>query len=103
MTRSGQTQIYIMTTSFVLRRANTSRPSGDWSDDDYDVFADDQNVGRIFRAEAAHPDGRPWMWTIEFHQRRGEGPHQGHVASRDAAAAVNLDFSNPGSASGLRI
>jgi hypothetical protein len=26
------------------------------------------------------------MW-IEFHQRRGEGPHQGHVASRDAAAA----------------
>jgi hypothetical protein len=81
-------QICIMTTSFVLRRANTSRPSGDWSDDDYDVFADDQNVGRIFRAEAAHPDGRPWMWTIEFHQRRGEGPHQGHVASRDAAAAA---------------
>jgi hypothetical protein len=78
-----------MTTSFVLRRANTSRSSRDWSDDDYDVFADDQNVGRIFRAEAAHPDGRPWMWTVEFHERRARrGPHQGHVASLDKAMAA---------------
>ena len=43
------------------------------------------NVGRIFRRNAAHPDGRPWMWTIVFHERRGESPHQGSTATREEA------------------
>jgi hypothetical protein len=25
------------------------------------------------------------MWTIQFHQRRGDGPHQGSVGSLDEA------------------
>jgi hypothetical protein len=38
-----------MASSLILMRANTSRPSGHWKDDDYDVLA----VGacRIMKAE----------------------------------------------------
>jgi hypothetical protein len=32
----------------LLKRAATSRPSGKWNDDDYDVLADGAVVGRIF-------------------------------------------------------
>jgi hypothetical protein len=32
--------------SVILKRASASRPSGDWSDDDYDVLADAIVVGR---------------------------------------------------------
>jgi hypothetical protein len=44
----------------VLKRASASRPSGEWSDDDYDVLADGFVVGRIFKVNAA-PVGQPWM------------------------------------------
>ena len=33
----------------VLKRASTSRPSGKWNDDDYDVLADGVVVGRHAR------------------------------------------------------
>jgi hypothetical protein len=33
-----------------LKRAPTSRPSGEWKDDDYDVLADGEIVGRIFNS-----------------------------------------------------
>jgi hypothetical protein len=29
-------------TQLILKRASTSRPSGEWNDDDYDVLADDR-------------------------------------------------------------
>jgi len=32
-----------------LKRASASRPSGEWSDDDYDVLADGEVVGRFSR------------------------------------------------------
>jgi hypothetical protein len=44
----------------MLKRASTSRPSGDWNDDDFDVLADGAVVGRIFKVHAA-PVGSPWM------------------------------------------
>jgi len=40
-------------TSLLLKRASASRPSGEWSDNDYDVLADGVVVGRIMRAAAA--------------------------------------------------
>jgi hypothetical protein len=52
-----------------LKRASASRPSGEWSDDDYDVLADGFVVGRIFKVNAA-PVGHPWMWTLAFEQPR---------------------------------
>jgi hypothetical protein len=50
----------------VLKRASTSRSSGEWSDDDYDVLADGDVVGRIFKVHAA-PVGMPWLWTLARH------------------------------------
>jgi hypothetical protein len=37
----------------LLKRAALSRPSGQWNDDDYDVLADGEVVGRIYKANAA--------------------------------------------------
>jgi hypothetical protein len=36
-----------------LKRASESRPSGEWSDDDYDAFDGDQHIGRIVWSYAA--------------------------------------------------
>jgi hypothetical protein len=48
-----------------LKRASASRPSGQWSDDDFDVLCDGEVVGRIFKANAASV-GASWMWTLAF-------------------------------------
>jgi hypothetical protein len=37
----------------ILKRASASRPSGEWSEDDYDVLADGAVVGRIMKAAAS--------------------------------------------------
>jgi hypothetical protein len=47
----------------ILKRASASRSSGEWNDDDFDVLANNEVVGRIFKANAA-PVGEPWMWTL---------------------------------------
>ena len=44
----------------ILKRASSSRSSGEWSDDDYYVLENRVVVGRIFKEPAA-PEGRPWM------------------------------------------
>jgi hypothetical protein len=37
----------------ILKRASASRPAGEWNGDDYDVLANGEVVGRIFKANAA--------------------------------------------------
>jgi hypothetical protein len=37
----------------LLKRAALSRPSGQWNDDDFDVLANGEVVGRIYKANAA--------------------------------------------------
>ncbi|MDR3645161.1 MAG: hypothetical protein P4M02_08820 [Clostridia bacterium] len=39
-----------------LKRASKSRPSGQWSDDHYDVFDGDQHIGLIMWTHAASRD-----------------------------------------------
>ena len=46
--------------SLILKRANNSRLSGRWSDDDYDVLENGVVVGRIFKVPVP-PQDRPWM------------------------------------------
>jgi hypothetical protein len=58
----------------ILKRASASRPSGEWNEEDYDVLAGGDVVGRIFRANAA-PVGSPWMWTLAFDTTKIERPH----------------------------
>jgi len=43
-----------------LKRASTSRPSGEWNDDVVDVVCDGVVVGRIMKAAAA-PVSEPWL------------------------------------------
>jgi len=59
-----------------LKRASASRPSGEWSDDDYDVLVDGEIVGRILKVHAA-PAGSPWMWTLAVGHRDDLAPTQG--------------------------
>ena len=71
----------------ILVHASKSRPSGTWSDDDYDVQDGSATVvGRIFRATAT-PPGRPWFWMIT--ERALQRPTAlGYAASCEEAMAA---------------
>jgi hypothetical protein len=71
--------------ALILKRASVSRPSGEGSDDDYDVLADGMVVGRIMKAAAA-PVGALWMWTLIF-GHKGRTPTHSYAATREAAMA----------------
>ena len=70
----------------ILKRANASRSSGQWRDEDYDVLADGKVVGRILEENTSGPPELRWKWSITSivpaspathgirrHARRGEG------------------------------
>jgi hypothetical protein len=71
----------------ILKRANASRPSGHWSEDDYDVLAVGEVVGRIMKVIAA-PESTPWMWTLAYGQHRDRSPTPGYEPTREAAMAA---------------
>jgi hypothetical protein len=51
--------------SLILKRASTSRPSGQWQHEDYDVLADGKVVGRILESGSRFdPPGLQWIWSI---------------------------------------
>jgi hypothetical protein len=71
----------------ILKPASASRPSGEWSDDDFDVLCDGVVVGRIMKA-AAVPVGMSWMWTLAFGYHEDRTPSHGYAATREAAMAA---------------
>jgi hypothetical protein len=68
----------------LLKRAALSRPSGQWNNDDFDVVANGEIVGRIFKAGVSV--ARPWMWTLMFPHHRT--PPHGYAVTREAAMAA---------------
>jgi hypothetical protein len=71
----------------ILKRANASRPSGHWSEDDYDVLSEGEIVGRIMKVIAA-PEDTPWMWTLAYGHHCDRSPTHGFEATREAAMAA---------------
>jgi hypothetical protein len=71
----------------ILKRANASRPSGGWSDDDYDELADGVVVGRIMQADAKPADAS-WLWTLAYGQHEDRTPTHGYEPTREAAMAA---------------
>ena len=68
----------------VSLRTEKNHPSGD---DDFDVLADGDVVGRIFKVHAA-PVGTPWMWTLAFGHHEDRWPTHGYEPTREAAMAA---------------
>ena len=50
--------------NLILRQASASRPSGSWSEHDYDVVHGERVVGRVYRI-TDHADS-PWFWGVAF-------------------------------------
>jgi hypothetical protein len=71
----------------ILKPASASRTSGEWTDDDYDVLANGEVVGRIFKA-AASPVATSWMWTLAYGHHEDRTPRHGYAATREAAMAA---------------
>ena len=76
--------------TLILKRASASRPSGKWSEDDYDVLADDAVVGRIMKAIAA-PVGSPWFWTLAYGYHRDRNPTHAKRRWRRLRRAGNVN------------
>jgi hypothetical protein len=57
-----------------------------WNDDDFDVVANDEVVGRIFKAGVSV--ARPWMWTLIFPHHEDRTPMHGYAVTREAAMAA---------------
>jgi hypothetical protein len=74
------------TATLTLLRASKSRPSGEWSDDDYDVRDGDRVIGRIMLHPQA-PKDQPWFWTITAREAAPSIYNKGYAASREQAMA----------------
>ena len=77
----------MLSTPVIPKHASANRPSGQWNDDDFDVLANSEVVGRIFKANAA-PVGSPWIWTLAFGHHEDRTPTHGYAATREAAMAA---------------
>jgi len=71
----------------ILKRASSSRPSGQWDNDDYELLAGGEVVGRIFRPNSA-PEATPWFWSVGYGHRRELEAMNGYAETREAAMAA---------------
>jgi hypothetical protein len=72
----------------ILKRAKLSRSSGQWKDEDYDVFADGKVVGRILEEGSRFgPPELRWGWSITAIVPATSGRTNGTAATREEAMA----------------
>jgi hypothetical protein len=86
--------VEILMPALILKRANASRPSGHWSEDDYDVIPEGEVVGRIMKVIAA-PESTPWMRTLAYGQPFAYARLPGNardLTSRSSGTAKELLF-----------
>jgi hypothetical protein len=77
-----------MTAPLILKRAKFSRPSGQWPDDDYDVLADGEVIGRILEEGSRFgPPELRWRWSITVIVPATPGVTNGTAATREEAMA----------------
>jgi hypothetical protein len=69
----------------ILRRASISRPSGSWSETDFDVFDGERDVGRVYLVDG-YGGKETWFWGVSF-QLTGRKSY-GHAPSLDEAKAA---------------
>jgi hypothetical protein len=74
--------------TLILKRASTSRSSGQWQDEDHDVLADGKVIGRIYEdASASTPPDMRWFWSITEIVPAMPNMTNGHAATLDEAKA----------------
>jgi hypothetical protein len=69
--------------AMILKRASTSRPSGEWNDHDFDVLADGRRPHHEGRPA---PVGQPWLCTLAFGHHEDRKPTHGYEAAMAAFA-----------------
>jgi hypothetical protein len=73
------------TMQLILRRANVSRPGGQWQHEDFDAFDGDRNVGRVYLVDS-RVGRETWFWGVSF-QLTGRKSY-GHAPTLDEAKAA---------------
>jgi hypothetical protein len=75
-------------TSLTLKPASSSRPDGQWSNEDYDVLADGKVVGRIYDdGSSGTPPELRWFWSVTAIWPATPGKTNGTAATREQAMA----------------
>jgi hypothetical protein len=74
----------------LLRRPNVSRKRGHWQHEDYDVFDDDRDIGRIYLVDSI--GGREiWFWCVSF-QLTGKKSYGQAPTLDEAKAAFKAEY-----------
>jgi hypothetical protein len=74
----------------ILRRASVSRKGGPWQHEDYDVFDDDREVGRIYLVDG-YAGNETWFWGVSFLLTNRKS--YGHASSLDEAKLGSMPHS----------
>jgi hypothetical protein len=77
-------------TSLTLKRASSSRPDGQWSDEDYDELADGKVVARILQENTSGPPELRWGWSITVIVPATRGLTNGHATTRTGDGEVSV-------------